>query len=259
MLPRKNLLAISIFTFLKSEAWVKRMSVVSRKSFFEEKLMASLMPFNRSATKGDDDASRRGTSIAETVSSAAAPRTATNISTFGNCYNVAYRSIEITIQNEVSFTQVPVSIWYPAEHNNNNAVSFTVGSDVKYKYTISVSKISKLIVGWNLPRFLKRTFALNPIQLDFDSDDYSDKQVPRLFVVDGAWISLPASAPVLVLVHGYLGSRFDLCHVSSECHVFVCSLKLINNLSRISSLFFITITFAGGRSNGKRGICMCEC
>lgn len=208
MLPRKNLIAIAIFTFLKSEALVKRMSV-SRKSFFAEKLMASLMPFNRSATKGDGDSSWRGTSIVETVSSAAAPRTATNISTFGNCCNVAYRSVEISIQNGASFTQVPVSIWYPVEHNNGNTLSFTVGNDVKYKYTISVSKISKLIAGWNLPRFLKRTFALNPIR----------------FVVDGSLISLPASAPVLVLAHGYLGSRFDLCHVSSECQISVCSFK----------------------------------
>ena len=61
-----------------------------------------------------------------------------------------------------------------------------------------------LLAGWEfIPPFVKSDFALRPT-LGNDGIVYGDS------------MPMPKSGPVVLLAHGYLGSRFDLSHLAEE-------------------------------------------
>jgi hypothetical protein len=122
-----------------------------------------------------------------------------------------------------TIVNVPISVWYPSNNQENEETS--LGKEVKYPYTISVAKIARLIARWNgIPGFLKSDYQLDPVCL---ANQLLDSSSPVIKVVDeGAPLSssLPQKAPVVLLAHGYLGSRFDLSHVAEEMarYGFIC-------------------------------------
>jgi hypothetical protein len=118
---------------------------------------------------------------------------------------ISYRSISLPIPNlDIS---VPVACWYPAD----DQISVTTSQTVQYQHRISVKRIGELLAGWDfIPEFASRDFALNPTTTSK--------------VLDGKDIPFPNAAKVVILAHGYLGSRFDLSHLGEELaqQGFVC-------------------------------------
>ena len=120
---------------------------------------------------------------------------------------VAYKSLSINLDT----TQVPVACWFPlASATDSTLVDTTPKTSPIYQHRISVRKIGQMLARWDIPKFVCRNFAINP------STNY---------VVDGSNAPFPTqAAPVVLLAHGYLGSRFDLSHLAETLaeQGFVC-------------------------------------
>lgn len=116
---------------------------------------------------------------------------------------VAYKSLHLPIQ-EFGVT-VPVACWFPM---GENGASSTIASDrtsdttIRYSHRISVRRIGQLLAGWNfIPEFTTRNFELAPTVET---------------IANGHNLPLPTKVPVVLLAHGYLGSRFDLSHLAEK-------------------------------------------
>ena len=125
----------------------------------------------------------------------------------------AYKSL--TISGDLG-VEVPVACWFPVDQTPHQQLSSQqeqrlTTPAVRYQHRISVRKIGQLLAGWDfIPEFVSRKFALSPTFTDS--------------VLDGQDLPLPSRAPVVVLAHGYLGSRFDLSHLAEHLasRGFVC-------------------------------------
>jgi hypothetical protein len=118
---------------------------------------------------------------------------------------VAYKSLQILIDE--FGVNVPAACWFPS---SKPFIPTTKTKPVTYQHKISVKRIGQLLAGWNfIPAFASRRFSLNP-------------NLPM--VIDGQDFDLPTLAPVVLLAHGYLGSRFDLSHLAEKLasEGFVC-------------------------------------
>lgn len=117
---------------------------------------------------------------------------------------VAYKPLSVSISE--AGVEVPVACWFPiqASSSEEGLPSTTImnAATPTYQHRISVRKIGQMLAKWNIPKFVSRDYALRPT---------SD------FVVDGTSIPLPdGEAPVVLLAHGYLGSRYDLAHLAEK-------------------------------------------
>ena len=109
--------------------------------------------------------------------------------------SVAYRAMQVGVGG----VNVPVAMWYPIDESNKSSVP-TSGRILTYDHKISVRRIGQLLAGWEfIPAFATKHFQLKPTSLT---------------VVDGRNYHLPSKGPVVLLAHGYLGSRFDLSHLA---------------------------------------------
>ena len=109
---------------------------------------------------------------------------------------IAYRTLDLEISQFGE--KVPVGMWYPAAPCEINSKANTL----TYRHRISVKRIGQLLAGWNfIPELLSRNYELEP-------------SLGAGFVIDGAAVNIPTKAPVVLLAHGYLGSRFDLSHLA---------------------------------------------
>ena len=133
---------------------------------------------------------------------------------------VAYKPLAVFLPE--FGVHVPVACWFPIASTSNQQQTqdgsalppppLTVQSPT-YRHRISVRKIGQLLAKWNnIPGFVSRNYALRP------SSD---------FVTDGTNLSLPndnMERPVVILAHGFLGSRYDLSHLAEELAArgFVC-------------------------------------
>lgn len=157
-------------------------------------------------------------------------------------YTVAYRSLTIDIPG--FGVKVPAAAWYPTESTRLGVVAAdaskenvssvrpittfisiasavapvpessrsTVDSAIKYSHRISVKKIGQLLAGWDfIPEFVSKDYSLTPML----NDSAGDGSISE-FVVDGEDVSLPKCGPVVLLAHGYLGSRYDLSHLAEK-------------------------------------------
>ena len=138
--------------------------------------------------------SRRQFGAAVLVQPPAAASSATNIGD-NNVNTIIYHPLSITVDG----TQVPVAAWYPFRKLQNTDTLSSYST--YYEHRISVSKIGKSLAGWNLPSFVDRNFSLQP-SLGGTILSSSSRNM-----------QLPTSVPVVLLAHGYLGSRFDLSHL----------------------------------------------
>eukprot|EP00978_Attheya_sp_CCMP212_P005251 scaffold11660_cov49-Attheya_sp.AAC.2 len=170
--------------------------------------------------------------------------------------NVAYRSLKVDISQGVEQASVPVAIWYPI----TNDVAVSSSSIAKYSHRISVKRIGQLLAGWEfIPEFASKDFSLSPT---LSSDTTG-------MVVSGENMELPTRGPVVLLAHGYLGSRFDLSHLGEELasQGFIClspeypeslsaSYPRIDGIDRsvITSRLLETITSDWGISASSYGI-----
>ena len=119
---------------------------------------------------------------------------------------VAYRAMNV----HVGGVDVPVAMWYSEYATKDpmlrNVAKLPVGQrptvngKLTYKHKISIQRIGQLLAGWEfIPSFATKEFRLQPTLSS---------------VVDGDCIDLPSCGPVVLLAHGYLGSRFDLSHLA---------------------------------------------
>lgn len=118
---------------------------------------------------------------------------------------IVYKSISLPIPDQG--ISVPVACWYPAD----NQIPVTTSQTVQYQHRISVKRIGELLAGWDfIPEFASRNYALAPTTTSK--------------VLDGKDIPFPNAGKVVILAHGYLGSRFDLSHLAEELaqQGFVC-------------------------------------
>ena len=104
--------------------------------------------------------------------------------------------------------EVPVGCWFPS--HDKDLLSSQSTKKPSYNYRISVRRIGQMLAGWDfIPAFYARDYSLGPT---------------RGGVADGFDVSLPTSGPVIILAHGFLGSRFDLSHLAEALadEGFVC-------------------------------------
>ena len=67
-----------------------------------------------------------------------------------------------------------------------------------------MKKIGSLLAGLNfIPEFVSKDYRLSPSLAKGD-------------VVEDMNLSIPSKRPLIILAHGFLGSRFDLSHIAEE-------------------------------------------
>ena len=107
---------------------------------------------------------------------------------------VVYQPLSVS----VSGVDVPVAAWHPTDFKDSTTATTLQPLD-SYKHRISVQKIGKKLAGWNfIPSFANRNFSLKPGAQN------------NLRVVTPTQQQQLPSSPVVILSHGYLGSKFDL-------------------------------------------------
>ncbi|KAL9186327.1 hypothetical protein ACHAXT_005565 [Thalassiosira profunda] len=156
---------------------------------------AMLLPAQAQATEANNF--RRAHDVSRAAASAAASDAApTSIEPMRT---VIYTPLSI----DVDGIRVPIAAWHSASSLiQNGEVPMT--KMASYDHRIAVSKIGKLLAGWSLPSFVDREFNLKP------TADGSQNVQTLSFAQEE---QLPQSAPVVLMAHGYLGSRFDLSHL----------------------------------------------
>lgn len=120
----------------------------------------------------------------------------TSITNNNGKIQVIYEPITLDVLGE----KVPIAAWYPSTLNEVTSNEYS-SRNVSYDHRISIRKIGKSLAGWEfIPAFATRTFPIssgnNIMQIDTISST-----VPNFS---------SSSSPVVLLAHGYLGSRFDL-------------------------------------------------
>ena len=109
---------------------------------------------------------------------------------------VAFKGFELPI--EEFQVRVPVACWFPTDQQSPEVQAQS--QPATYDYRISVRRIGQLLADWQfIPGLVARDFSLSPTSA---------------FVSDGSSSELPKSGPVIILAHGFLGSRFDLSHLA---------------------------------------------
>jgi len=97
--------------------------------------------------------------------------------------------------------KVPVACWFPKKSVSADDTQNVMVKQPSYDYRISVRRIGQLLAGWDfIPGLVARDFSLAPARS----------------VVDGTDDHFPESGPVILLAHGYLGSRFDLSNLAES-------------------------------------------
>lgn len=144
---------------------------------------------------------------------------------------VAYKALSLSIP-EIGTANggvtVPVACWFPIQNNNDNMPASL--EPAIYKHRISISRIGQLLAKWDwIPNFVAKDYSMKPTGIF--SSTTSSMSDNKINVVNGRSIPLPktnddddSNYPVIILAHGYLGSRFDLSHLAEELAAsgFIC-------------------------------------
>lgn len=120
---------------------------------------------------------------------------------------IAYKELKIKIPT--FNVDVPVAMWFKPDEDD--LVLSQKNDNVVYSHRISVKRIGSLLAGLDfIPEFVAKDFQLGP--------------TTTAKAVDGESMSFPSDRPVVLLAHGFLGSRFDLSHLAEELaqQGFVC-------------------------------------
>lgn len=130
---------------------------------------------------------------------------------------IAYKQLSLPM-NKFGGIDVPVACWFSVDTSGNtksDSATTTAGvstTPASYQHRISVRRIGQLLAGWDfIPDFVSKNYQLAP-----------SSQTAR--IVDGRNVAFPTRGPVVLLAHGYLGSRFDLSHLAEELAAagFIC-------------------------------------
>lgn len=174
---------------------------------------------------------------------------------------VIYQPLSIDIDG----INIPIAAWYPSNTENCSVNEYattttTTTDNVSYDYRISVSKIGKYLAKWNLPTFFDRNFKLLPsmtngivmMQSIPSNDKNSNSSMQQLQLLPPQ-----SSYPVVLLAHGFLGSRFDLSHLGEILALngfLVLSPEYPESLSASYDISQSTAFFTGKRDNTDRSL-----
>ena len=104
--------------------------------------------------------------------------------------------------------KVPIATWYPSTLNGISSSDDRLTSRVIYEHGISVSKIGNKLAGWKvILLFVMRNFRLTPTYTNIVQLQSMKDSTPNF---------ASSTLPVVLLAHGYLGSRFDLSHYAED-------------------------------------------
>jgi Chlorophyllase len=158
---------------------------------------------------------------------------------------VVYKPLIISIHtNNTTNTNIPVACWFPYksimtnDFTWNNNGEMMIKSPAVYRHRISIRRIGQLLVGWDwIPSFASKDYNLPTsgrasTTTVMQSGVDKSQQKAILNVIDGEQLPLPIvnsnnrenALPVILLAHGYLGSRYDLSHLAEELasNGFIC-------------------------------------
>lgn len=130
---------------------------------------------------------------------------------------VAYREFPLRLPAQYGNTIVPVATWFQPDEEElslqqqqQQQQQQMQGQQHKaqYSHRISVPRIASLLANIQfIPPFVAKEFSLSPTI-----------STEKSIVIDGQSLSFPTTTarPVVLLAHGFLGSRFDLSHLAEE-------------------------------------------
>jgi hypothetical protein len=117
---------------------------------------------------------------------------------------VAYKQMSLPLPSDTgdfSGITVPVACWFPVDKATTTVAAAPAA---QYQHRISVRRIGQLLAGWDfIPEFVSKGYKLSPSSV-------------TATIVNGRDVVFPETGPVVLLAHGYLGSRFDLSHLAEE-------------------------------------------
>ena len=115
---------------------------------------------------------------------------------------IIYQPLSINVDG----VEVPVAAWYQSKTSDIGGRQGG-STSTSYKHRISISKIGKNLAGWKLPSFIDRNFSLRPSSNNVQEVSSSSNNLLT---------SAGDNVRVVLLCHGYLGSRFDLSHLGED-------------------------------------------
>lgn len=127
--------------------------------------------------------------------------------TINSSNTVAYRELKLKLPQ--FNVDVPVATWFTPDEELDPASRSKGG--VVYSHRISVKRIGSLLARMDfIPEFVAKDFQLSP--------------TTSATTIYGDDLPFPSDRPVVLLAHGFLGSRFDLSHLAEELasQGFVC-------------------------------------
>eukprot|EP00554_Chaetoceros_debilis_P016809 CAMPEP_0194127244 /NCGR_PEP_ID=MMETSP0150-20130528/60422_1 /TAXON_ID=122233 /ORGANISM="Chaetoceros debilis, Strain MM31A-1" /LENGTH=430 /DNA_ID=CAMNT_0038821161 /DNA_START=14 /DNA_END=1306 /DNA_ORIENTATION=- len=140
--------------------------------------------------------------------------------------SVAYQELKVSLPDYG--VDVPVAAWFSIDTTKDNDVSVSAPAAV-YQHRISIQKIGSMLANLNfIPSFASRDFKLPPrltvgnsgvqvIDANVNGNNNNNNN-------NNNKVAIPSDKPVVILAHGFLGSRFDLSHLAEELasQGFVC-------------------------------------
>lgn len=136
--------------------------------------------------------------------------------------NVAYQELKVSLPDYG--VDVPVAAWFGIDIKDVS-VSLSAPTAV-YQHRISIQKIGSMLANLNfIPSFACRDFKLSPrLTVGNSGVQVIDSNGNSKNNNNSNNVSIPSDKPVVILAHGFLGSRFDLSHLAEELasQGFVC-------------------------------------
>jgi len=206
VLSGRLLKQIVVVLFLPTIIPANSMKLSQSRSFFLRKTVIALLgttSFRASASTFTPDQTSAFT-FSQSISSSnsdqlAGSKVSENI--------IAFRDLSLNIPSYD--TSVPVATWWKPDTSD---VTNLKRARPTYSHRISVKKIGSILAGLNfIPEFVSKDYRLSPSLTKGD-------------VVEDMNLSIPSKRPVIILAHGFLGSRFDLSHIAEELALqgFIC-------------------------------------
>lgn len=120
---------------------------------------------------------------------------------------VGYQEIQLDMRlsNDLN-VNVPVACWFPLMGEDQTTQSDSYLNDASYAHRISVKKIGSMLAGMNfIPEFVSKEFQLKP----------TTPNVKVVCQTVKSWNAFNGRS-VIILAHGFLGSRFDMAHLAED-------------------------------------------
>jgi hypothetical protein len=135
---------------------------------------------------------------------------------------VGYKSLALPLKEYN--VRIPIAGWFPIDESQSTgtvsqAAFGRQSSKPIYNHQISVRRIGQLLAGWDfIPGFVSKSYDMSPSATKYKCIDCSDDRN------DVRSLLTKPDQKIVILAHGYLGSRFDLSHLAETLagHGYTC-------------------------------------